>query len=98
MEPFSIAHEKQQKEEFEKYNLSAWLNGIYVRDAIAASFDGKKFPYPVKPIEFNTETEPDASPQSMENHVANFREYAAALNIQKRKVLKESEGEPDAGD
>lgn len=49
LKPFVAAYKEEQKEQAERTNYAAWLSGVYVTHAIAASL-GENTRYPEKPI------------------------------------------------
>lgn len=57
LHPFVKAYQAEQKEQLERANYAAWLSGIYVTHAVAASL-GENARYPEKPIDLY-ETEED---------------------------------------
>lgn len=93
--PFEKANsektKRDQKEKIEFINLSTWLNGVYMTKAISACFS-KDSKYPEKPIDL----ESDKPEKTLEENAENFREYAIAFNIQRRKKLQESGAKIDA--
>lgn len=52
IEPFKKAYKTQQEEKFANMNYGAWLNGLYVANAIGSCFS-KNSKYPEKPIDFS---------------------------------------------
>ena len=90
--PFEKAYsekaKREQREKTEFLNLSSWLNGIYMTRAIAACFS-KDEKYPEKPIDLGN----DKVESTPEENAMNFREYAIAFNVQRRKKLQESGAE-----
>lgn len=99
IKPFEKAYmensKQEQRERLEYLNVGAWLNGIYVAKAIASCFS-KNEKYPEKPIDFNIGSSKEVSEKSLDENAANFREYAIAFNIQRRKKLQESGAEINA--
>lgn len=59
LEPYFKAQEMRQKYETYRANNTAWIAGIYVQAAIAASLS-KSAKYPNKPIDFDAKPETDA--------------------------------------
>lgn len=60
-DPWAVrAYRTAYKEKREADAFNAWLNGLYVRDAITACFSGKKnkFKYPERPYEIFADSSP----------------------------------------
>jgi hypothetical protein len=97
IKPFEKTYKEKQKELFDKSNMESWLNGLYMAHAIGSCFS-KENKYPEKPLEFSTNKDDN---QSMEDHVANFTEFAMAFNVQRNKKNRtsverqESDGDTD---
>lgn len=59
-------------------DVTAWLNGFYVAQAIAAALDGKKQPYPKEPvyaraIQVEQETDPISSDEKLARQWQSFK-------------------------
>jgi succinate dehydrogenase flavin-adding protein (antitoxin of CptAB toxin-antitoxin module) len=53
IKPYIKAYEEKQKAEYDKINHTAWLNGLYVHDAIVSAFSNNH--YHKEPIDSNPE-------------------------------------------
>lgn len=87
IKPFEETYKEKQKELFERSNLESWLNGLYMVHAIGSCFS-KEHKYPDKPIEFSNNNSNKDKNQTMEDHVANFTEFAMAFNVQRNKKIE----------
>lgn len=47
------AHDMKQKQKRDYDNQLAWLNGLYVRNAVGSIFDGKEYPDPLDFVEMD---------------------------------------------
>jgi hypothetical protein len=74
IEPFKAAYKQGKDEEKAIINLTAWLNGQYVAEAIAACF-GKNHKYPSQPIDLSGK--PTIPP---ETEVIMFDAWATVFN------------------
>lgn len=77
LKPFEKAYEEQMKTEQERMNLTAWLNGLYVQNAIASVFN-KKAKYPSKPFNLSGHKK-TAKEEGMD-----FERYVQQFNAQRK--------------
>ena len=78
LEPWQRMYEFEQQQEADRQDYIAWLNGRYILDAIACSFDGKKCPYPSEPysIQQRREEQDEANKTAADKFMA----FAMAFN------------------
>lgn len=48
---YDARYEREVKMRAEEIEYSSWLNGVYVRIAVASALNGKKVKYPKKPLD-----------------------------------------------
>lgn len=61
----------------------AWLNGLYIKDAVLSVMDGKKFKYPDEPMSLREEKE-ELSPE--DKFLAWIDVYNANYDLNNRNV------------
>lgn len=83
MKPFAKAFKQKKEEAFTTMNYTAWLNGIYVANAIGSCLS-KNSHYPEKPIEFNNKENQGKAQASI------FEAWAIAFNKDFESKQKES--------
>jgi len=92
MKAYDISEKRKAKQE----NLVAWLNGVYVRQAVVSAF-GDNVKYHEKPLElFGEETEtqsdkPKMSPSeiAIRNQVTAAQNALALMNGEKKEIIGE---------
>lgn len=82
--PFVLADRKKQEEDFNMRNFNAWLNGIYVAQAIGSCFS-KQDKYPEQPIDFKE------SKKDSKKDATIFEAWAIAFNRDFEKKQLESQ-------
>lgn len=82
---YRAAYYKRLKERQEEINQVAWRNGAYITRAIASAFDGRKNPYPSKPI-IPLTPEQEEKRQQTEDMIAEHNEQMR--KIQERQALE----------
>lgn len=81
LQPFIMAYEQKQKDDMERLDYSAWLNGLYVMRAVGAAFSDK-VKYFEKPLSNQEQPEPKSNDEAA---AAGFAIYAAEFNKQFEK-------------
>lgn len=81
LEPFIESYQKTQEQEQERINYNAWLNGWYVRLAVASALS-KKAHYPAKPIADEDKEE------SEKDYVAQRRAFFERFNREHPELKK----------
>lgn len=81
MEMYQKDYIEKSKEEYEKINYTAWLQGEYFICSIQKAFDPKKAKYPDKPFGKNETTEDGEEIDAYES----FRRQIRAMNERMRE-------------
>ena len=84
LEPFIEAFKTKQKQEQEQINIAAWLNGLYIQQAIAACFS-KGVKYPEKPFSLDKD---ESKEIDVKEAAVRFEAIAIMFNQQFRKEGK----------
>ncbi len=89
LEPFIEAFKQRQIAKRDEINLSAWLNGAYVANAISACF-GKNGQYPSEPITLNN-TKEESEEKTVNAEVLKFGAFAVLFNekFEKNSILNQ---------
>ena len=82
IKPFAKVFKDKKEEEREIINYTAWLNGIYIRDAIGSCLS-KNGHYPDKPLDLKMK------PLTVKENAEQFGNFATAFN----NKFKKSEGQ-----
>ena len=76
----------------EQENEKLWLQGLYIQQAVASCFDGKKNPYPKKPIPITREaierTEEEERQEQIEAARAKMQAVMSAMNRKRKEAEK----------
>lgn len=92
---YDARYEREIKLKAEEIEYSSWLNGMYVRIAVASVLNGKKVKYPKKPLDSknvpqNIEVTEDMSEEEKEKVRQQFADNMRELFSQPKKEIGDS--------
>lgn len=92
---YDARYEREIKLKAEEIEYSSWLNGMYVRIAVASALNGKKVKYPKKPLDSknvpqNIEVTEDMSEEEKEKVRQQFADNMRELFSQPKKEIGDS--------
>ena len=89
LEPYRLAYKMRQQEQIAVENFAAWMQGVYIQEAIACSVFVAEIPnkrkqlpsYPEKPYELKDEAHDNAPMTESEIETARLRERIKMDNL-----------------
>ena len=95
IQEYDARYEREIKLKTEEIEYSSWLNGMYVRIAVASALNGKKVKYPKKPLDSknvpqNIEVTEDMSEEEKEKVRQQFADNMRELFSQPKKEIGDS--------
>ena len=86
-------YQERYEEQYENMHINAWVQGQYMVAAIAASFDGKKNPYPEEP--FGLEKKEEENQETDKLAAIAFEAWAGVISKDSSLITENKEVEFD---